>query len=133
MFFKTTVVDNAAKEHVAHMQLHDNSTSTGLTQPFKVEEMAKITISPQKRKRLGHDNLVSEHILNALQPVNKALAMLFNSIFVHEIIRVAWKTSVVIPIYKGNFKQNQVPSFKQSHPVSQPTTTNHLPPSRTQK
>ena len=77
VIFSTTVVENAVKKHVARMQLHDNPTSTGLTQPFTVEEIAK---SLQKRKSPGHDNLVSEHILNALQPVNKALAMLFNSI-----------------------------------------------------
>ena len=41
--FSTTVVDNAAKEHGARMQLHDNPTSTGLTQPFRVEEIANIT------------------------------------------------------------------------------------------
>ena len=39
----TTVVGNAAKEHVARMLLHDNPTSTGLTQPFRVEEIANIT------------------------------------------------------------------------------------------
>ena len=77
--------------------IHDNPTSTGLTQPFTVEEIANITKSLQKRKSPGHDNLVCEHILNTLQPVNKALAMIFN---VQERIPVAWKTSVVIPIYK---------------------------------
>ena len=46
--FSTTVVDNAAKEHVARMQLHDNPTSTGLTQPFTVEEIANIPTVPTK-------------------------------------------------------------------------------------
>ena len=108
--FSNTVVDNAAKEHVARMQLHDNPTSTGLTQLLTVEEIANITKSLQKRKRPGHDNLVSEHKLNALQPVNKALDMLFNSSFVHERILVTWKTSVVIPIYKGKGKSKSDPN-----------------------
>ena len=60
-----------AKEHVARMQLHDNPTSTGLTQPFTVEEIANITKSLQKCKSPGHDNRVSEHILNSLHPTCK--------------------------------------------------------------
>ena len=36
--------------------------------------------------------------------------MLFNSIFVHERIPVAWKTSVVIPIYKGKGKSKSDPN-----------------------
>ena len=121
-------------------------TSPGLTQSFTVKEIANLTKSQQKRKSPDHDNLVSEHILNAFQPVNEALAMLFNSVVIYERIPVAWKTSVVITIYKvkgksktdpnsyrpislipvlwkSHFKQNQFPSFKQSHPVSQLTTT----------
>ena len=63
----------------------------------------------KKRKSPGQDDVFNEHVIFGGAIVIEALITLFKAILKFEKVPDAWKTSVIIPIYKGNGKVKNDP------------------------
>ena len=84
--------------------------SRNLPKLFKVErkfdaaEILLVTKDLKTGKSPSHDGIMNEHIIYGGQIIVEPLVVLFNSILDHECILDSWRSSYIIPIYKGNGK-----------------------------
>ena len=62
------------------------------------------------RKAPGWDGIQSEHIIHRGRNLIYCICRLFNSILEREIIPDSWKTSIIVPIYKGKGKLKTDPN-----------------------
>jgi len=97
-----------------------NRVNDILTKSFTEEEIGNIITSLSKRKSPGNDGVLNEHLLYmyAGDAMYKGLTHLFNAILHFERIPSAWKTSILIPIYKGKGKCKSDPN--NYRPISLP-------------
>ena len=87
-----------------------NRVNEILTKQFTEEEICNIITSLSKRKSPGPDGVLNEQLLYAGDSFYKWLTNLFNAILNFERIPSAWKTSILIPIYKGKGKCKSDPN-----------------------
>lgn len=64
----------------------------------------------KKCKAPGIDNIHNEHILFGGEVIIRSLTTLFNSILFHERLPDTWRTSILIPIFKGKGKTKTDPN-----------------------
>ena len=64
----------------------------------------------KKRKSPGLDNILNEHVIHGGPFLYKVILALFNSILVNECTPIEWKTSVIIPLFKGKGKNKTSPN-----------------------
>ena len=107
--FKDQVNKSQGQELRGYLQTN-NSLSTTCSKPFTIQEVALVTKLLPKGKSPGHDGILYEHIIRAKQPIDMALTALFNSVLNFEEIPGQWKTSLLIPLYKGKGKDKSDPS-----------------------
>ena len=92
-----------------YLQL-DNTAADVLVEPFTEREISRHIKSLHKRKSPGIDGIQNEHIVHAGEYFCSAVTFLFNTILRFEQIPKVWKTSIVIPIYKGKGKPKPDPN-----------------------
>lgn len=81
-----------------------------LVTPFNQSEIKSAIKCLNKHKAPGIDNVLNEHIINGGDKLVYAVTALFNSSLYHERLPQTWKTSVLVPIFKGNGKSKKDPS-----------------------
>lgn len=100
-----TLQDMAKKQQLKHLLSDLPSTRfPELLASITTNEISLATKTLKQRKSPGCDNVLNEHILSAKHVIDSVLTKLFNSILRHEMIPIQWKTSILVPIYKGKGK-----------------------------
>jgi len=106
----TTRRDADMENYVRLNTVVECKENKGLINDVTVSEIRKATSTLKKQKAPGIDDICSEHILHGGAIATVAITTLFNSIIKHEYIPDAWKTSIIIPIYKGKGKSKNDPN-----------------------
>ncbi|CAG2214579.1 unnamed protein product [Mytilus edulis] len=78
--------------------------------PFEFEEISNICKSLCNNKSTGLDNVSYEHIKYGGKTLQKHLCNLFNLIIQTRYTPLDWKTSVIIPLFKGGNKNKTDPN-----------------------
>jgi len=102
------VNNSQGQERRGYLQTN-NPLSTTCSKPFTIQEVVLVTKLLPKGKSPGHNGSLYEHIIRVKQPIDMALAALFNSVLYFEIPG-QWKTSLLIPLYKRKGKDKSDPS-----------------------
>ena len=84
-----TAISMKNEEHILHV-------------PFTAEEVEKAIKRLKRRKDPGSDNLLAEHLIEGGQCVVFRLTNILNAIIDLEAIPGSFKSSVVVPVYKGS-------------------------------
>ena len=64
----------------------------------------------KKGRSPSHDNISNEHLIYDKMTISSALVVLNNSILRQETIPDSWRSSLIVPIYKGNGKPKNDPT-----------------------
>lgn len=100
-----TLQDMIKRERLKHLLSDIPSTRfPELLAPFTTNEIDAATKILKQRKSPGCDNVLNEHVYSAKHVIDSVLTKLFNSILRYEVIPTQWKTSILVPIYKGKGK-----------------------------
>ena len=81
-----------------------------LESEITVQEILLVIEKLKKRKSPGVDQILNEHIIYGGDRLNTTICLLFNSILSSERIPEQWKTSIIIPLFKGNGKNKTLPN-----------------------
>ena len=82
-----------------------------LEKNIECDEISKVISSSLKRRKApGCDSVLNEHLIYGGYPVINALTVLFNTIIKTEQYPSSWKTSIIIPVYKGHGKSKSEPN-----------------------
>ncbi|MES9879357.1 MAG: reverse transcriptase family protein [Sedimenticola sp.] len=77
------------------------------------DEIQNVIKNLKRRKAPGNDNIQNEHVINAGDAIIEALVILFNKIIATETVPDTWRTSIIIPLHKGNGKpKNEANSYR---------------------
>lgn len=76
---------------------------------FEIDEVMKAISTLKSRKAPGIDNIQNEHLKFGGRKLHIAIQQLYNGIMKVGYIPESWKTSIIIPLYKGNNKPKEDP------------------------
>ena len=75
-----------------------------------INELSQIIKYLKKRKSPGYDKILNEHIIHGGQRLHECICLLFNTIIASEQTPELWKTSIIIPLFKGHGKNKTLPN-----------------------
>ena len=101
-------VDKEMQKYIS--QTHTTPSSIKLEKEFTSTEVTEALNDLKKGRSPSHDNVSNEHLIYGKKPISSALVVLYNSILRQETIPDSWRSSLIIPIYKGNGKPKNDPT-----------------------
>ena len=102
----------------------EGSPNIILEKQVTIDEVTNCIKGLRKRKSPGIDGIVNEHIIHGGSTLCYALVELLNAIVDTENTPASWKTSIIIPLYKGNGKDKSAPTSYR--PISLLTCFNKI-------
>ncbi|CAC5382904.1 unnamed protein product [Mytilus coruscus] len=101
------------KVNIKLLNLIRNRCDNDSIRPVYFEELSKLVINLPNGKACGLDGISYEHLKYGGKLLLRHLCNLFNLIFDQCITPVDWKTSVVIPLFKGGKKlKSDIESYR---------------------
>ena len=95
---------------VCNIARNKNNSCPSLEREVTPDEVFYAIKMLKTRKAPGWDGIQYEHIIHGGRNLIYCICKLFNSILEREIIPDSWKTSIIVPIYKGKGKLKTDPN-----------------------
>lgn len=93
--------------HAFDKRTHKRNFS--LSSHFTINDIVNQLKTLKKRKSPGIDCVQNEHIIYGGRKLHDCLSKLFTSIMTLQYIPQAWKTGIIVPLYKGGSKSKSDP------------------------